>query len=105
MLGVIMSMTKSIALRTAACSAALALLLGPARAAPRLAALSDDGKPADIIAVKIRDQGYRCEVPKSVERDKNLSIPNVSVWTLTYANATYGVKLIPDMAAHSERLD
>lgn len=100
----IMCMLKSIVLKMAACSAALMLLLGSARPVSRLVT-PDDGKPADIIAVKIRDQGYRCEAPQSVERDKNYSIPNMSVWTLKCANATYRVKLIPDMAAHIERLD
>lgn len=98
-------MIQSIASKASSFSAALILLHGAANAAPQQAALSDDRTTADIIAVKIRNQGYRCETPQGVKRGKSRSMPRDFVWTLKCANATYRVKLIPDMAAHIERLN
>jgi hypothetical protein len=61
--------------------------------------------PAEIIAVQIRDQGYACDRALSAKRDEKLSKPNEAVWILKCENATYRVRLIPDMAAKVERLD
>jgi hypothetical protein len=69
-------------------------------------ATNDDGdNRAEIVAVKIRDQGYYCDTPQSVERDRGRSVPNETVWILKCLNATYRVKLIPDLAARIERLN
>jgi hypothetical protein len=62
-------------------------------------------RPAEIIAVQIRDQGYACDKALSVERDQKLSKPNEDAWILKCENATYRVRLIPDMAAKVEKLD
>jgi hypothetical protein len=59
--------------------------------------------PAEIIAAQIRDQGYACEKAISAERDGERS--DDAVWILKCQNATYRVRLVPDMAAHVERLD
>ena len=60
--------------------------------------------PADGISAQIRAQGYRCDVPVSAERDAALSRPDEAVWILKCQNATYRVRLIPDMAARVEQL-
>ena len=60
---------------------------------------------AEIIAVQICDQGYACDKALSATRDEKLSKPDEAAWILKCENATYRVKLIPDMAAKVERLD
>ena len=60
--------------------------------------------PADGIAAQIRAQGYRCDAPVSAERDAALSRPDEAVWILKCQNATYRVRLIPDLAARVEKL-
>jgi hypothetical protein len=60
--------------------------------------------PADGIAAQIRVQGYRCDAPISAERDAALSRPDEAVWILKCQNATYRVRLIPDLAARVEQL-
>jgi len=69
---------------------------------PRLC--SAQQTPADGIAAQIRAQGYRCDVPVGAERDPALSRPDEAVWILKCQNATYRVRLIPDMAARVEQL-
>jgi hypothetical protein len=61
--------------------------------------------PAEIIAVQIRDQGYACGKAVSAKRDEKLSRPDEAAWILKCDNATYRVRLIPDMAAKVERLE
>ena len=58
--------------------------------------------PADGIAAQIRAQGYRCDDPISAERDAALSRPDEAAWILKCQNATYRIRLIPDMAAKVE---
>jgi hypothetical protein len=60
--------------------------------------------PKEDIAAQIRDQGYKCDDPQSAERDKKASRPDEAVWILTCEDATYRVRLDPDMAAKVERL-
>jgi len=77
----------------------LALVLSPAQAA------DDNEMPAEVIAVQIRDQGFACDKALSAERDEQLSKPDEAAWILKCDNATYRVRLIPDMAAKVERVD
>ena len=86
---------------------AFVLIAGDAKAGLRLyaAARASDEKPAEIIAVKIRKQGHSCDKPLSSESDRERSVPNGRVWILKCGNATYRVRLVPDMAAKVERLD
>jgi hypothetical protein len=58
--------------------------------------------PAEIIAAQIRDQGYACDKAISARRDGERS--DDAVWILKCRNATYRVRLIPDMAAKVEPL-
>ena len=62
-----------------------------------------DEMPAEIIAVQIRDQGYACDQALSAKREH----PELddAVWILKCDNASYRVRLIPDMAAKVENLD
>ena len=60
--------------------------------------------PANVVSDQIRRQGYACDEPRQAERDREASRPNLTVWILTCANATYRVTLIPDMAARVEQL-
>lgn len=66
---------------------------------------ADEETPPEIIAVHLRDQGYKCDKPESAKRDKVASRPDEPVWILTCENATYRVREIPDQAAKVERLD
>ena len=61
--------------------------------------------PAEIIAVQIRDQGYACDKALSAERDEKFSKPGEDATILKCGNASYRVRLIPDMAAKVEKLD
>jgi hypothetical protein len=59
---------------------------------------------AAVIAAQIRALGYRCDEPITANRDAELSKPDEAVWILKCQNATYRVRLIPDMAARVEQL-
>jgi hypothetical protein len=76
---------------------ALQLMLLPAHAAEEMS--------AEIIAVQVRDQGYACDKALSAERDESFSKPGEAAWILKCDNATYRVRLVPDLAAKIERLD
>ena len=88
-------------------SMAFVLIAGDAKAGPRLnpIAQASNEKPAEIIAIKVRKQGHSCDRPLSIESDRERSMPNGRVWILKCGNATYRVRLVPDMAARVERLD
>jgi len=58
----------------------------------------------DLLAAQIRDQGFRCTKPVSADKDVKLSRADQAVWRLKCKNATYRIRLIPDMAAHVQRL-
>jgi hypothetical protein len=61
--------------------------------------------PKDIIAAQVRSQGFECKTPQSAEADKPDSHPDGEAWILKCDNATYRVKLIPDMAADIEKIE
>jgi hypothetical protein len=61
--------------------------------------------PSTIVAAQIRSQGYACSEPVAAARDREASAPNVTVWTLRCGNASYRVRLVPDMAAQVTRLE
>jgi hypothetical protein len=60
---------------------------------------------AEIIAVQIRKQGHSCDEAQGAVRDRESSTPNQTVWILRCKNASYRVRLTPDMAAQVERID
>ncbi len=59
---------------------------------------------ADDVAAQIRSQGYQCDQPVTARRNVELSKADSAVWTLECRNATYAVRLDPDMTAHVVRL-
>jgi hypothetical protein len=60
--------------------------------------------PKDTLAARIRVQGSACDKPLGAVRDAKRSKPDEAVWVLKCENATYRIRLIPDMAAKVERL-
>jgi len=58
----------------------------------------------DLLAAQIRDQGYRCNQPLSATRDLKRSRADEAVWVLRCDNASYRLRLTPDMAARVRRL-
>jgi hypothetical protein len=71
----------------------------------QLAIAADVESPKDDIAAQIRAQGYACDQPQSATRDAQASKPNEEVWLLRCEEASYRVRLIPDMAAKVERIN
>jgi hypothetical protein len=63
----------------------------------------EEEQPAEIIAVQIRKQGFECQKPKSAVLEHAQSKPDEPVWILQCENATYRVRLVPDLAAEVER--
>ena len=74
-----------------------------AAAAGAGAAGAQEERPAESIAAQIRTQGFRCDKALGAERVSHA--PNAAVWILRCGNATYRVRLTPDMAAQVERID
>jgi hypothetical protein len=93
--------------RLASCAAAGTLLAVLATSVGlRLAsAAAQEEVPPEIIAVQIRKQGFACQTALSAVRDRKVSAPNAAVWVLRCGNATYRVRLTPDMAAQIERIE
>lgn len=61
--------------------------------------------PPETLAAQLRLQGHRCDEPVTAQRDAQLSKPDEIVWTLRCGNASYRMRLTPDMAARVEKLD
>jgi hypothetical protein len=60
--------------------------------------------PADDVAAQIRIQGYRCDRPVTAKRDVRRSKPDSAVWVLNCGNATFRVRLDPNLAARVTKL-
>jgi hypothetical protein len=80
------------------------LLLAAAGLAVAIPVLAQQEPPAADIAAQVRLQGYPCDGAVSARKDTKYSWPDEPLWILNCANATYRVRLIPDMAARIERL-
>jgi hypothetical protein len=61
--------------------------------------------PPETLAAQLRLQGHRCDEPVTAQRDAQLSKPDETVWTLKCGNASYRMRLTPDMAARIEQLN
>jgi len=59
---------------------------------------------AGLVATQIRQEGFPCDEPSSATRDKDASSAMETVWIIGCKNATYRVRLVPDMEAHIEKL-
>jgi hypothetical protein len=70
-----------------------------------LAVLAEETEAAGIVAAQLRSQGYACQAPVAATRDRQASKPLSTVWVLRCRNASYRVRLVPDMAAQVTRLD
>ncbi len=63
------------------------------------AAVADDATvDAKLVADQVRNQGLSCKDPVSATRDATASKPELPVYVLTCADATYSVKVVPDQA-------
>lgn len=60
--------------------------------------------PSEGLAAELRRQGHRCEGPVVAERDAERSRPDGQVWVIRCTNATYRMRLVPDQAAHVEKI-
>ena len=69
----------------------------------RMASAQD--MPPEILAAQLRMQGYRCDAPITAQRDTQASKPDEAAWILKCANASYRMRLVPDMAARIEEFD
>jgi hypothetical protein len=70
----------------------------------RLAAHAAEDMAAETLAAQIRIQGYPCDKASSAQRDVERSRPDSAVWILKCDNATYRIRLDPDMAAKVEKI-
>jgi len=61
--------------------------------------------PPETLAAQLRLQGHRCDEPVAAQQDAQLSKPDETVWNLKCGNASYRMRLTPDMAARVEKLD
>ena len=61
--------------------------------------------PAGILAVRLRQQGYRCDEPTGAKPDPARSRADERAWVVRCANATYRMRLIPDRGAVIEPLN
>ena len=61
--------------------------------------------PAGILAVRLREQGHRCDEPARAEPDAARSRADERAWIVKCANASYRMRLIPDMGAVIEPLN
>ncbi|HEX7073195.1 MAG TPA: hypothetical protein VF226_04075 [Hyphomicrobiaceae bacterium] len=62
-------------------------------------AIAQEETPLEILAVRVREQGFPCDRPIKAERDQSASRPLSTVWFLDCGNARYRVVLHPDMGA------
>lgn len=62
-----------------------------------------DAAAGELVAVQVRSQGLACAEPVSAKRDP--AADDDAVWTLTCADASYRVWLVPDQTAEVEKLD
>jgi hypothetical protein len=69
------------------------------------AAAQGEAEALQVVADQVRTQGYACANPQAVQRDPDLSRPDLPVWILTCENNRYRVELVPDMQARVTQLD
>jgi len=73
-------------------------------ATARRPGMGEEG-PAGILADQVREQGHRCDEPARAEPDNARSRADERAWIVTCANASFRVRLIPDMGAVIEPLN
>ena len=70
-----------------------------------VAGAQQDSEALQVVADLVRTQGYACANPQGVQRDPELSRPDLPVWILTCENNRYRVELVPDMQARVTQLN
>src|SRR5262245_11382416 len=83
---------------------AVALTLAAGAASIDTAAADSSESAKNVIAIQIRKQGYKCDNPVSATPERTTGNPDDKLWVLQCEDASYRVHLIPDVAAHVERL-
>ena len=66
--------------------------------------ICDAQTPANDLAAQVCQQGYSCDQPITAIQDVGLSKADSAVWVLKCRNATYRMRLHPDMAAGVTKL-
>lgn len=74
------------------------LAIGALCAGSACARADDLAVDAGLVADQVRNQGFSCQEPVSATRDEAASKPELPVYVLTCADATYSVKVVPDQA-------
>jgi hypothetical protein len=62
-------------------------------------------RPDAVLAGQVRQQGHLCDKSLEAHRDEALSRADEPVWILTCSNATYRIRLRPDMKARIEPIE
>jgi hypothetical protein len=71
---------------------------------PSVAAEAADETTVNILAARVRQQGFDCAKGKSASLDQKQSRPNETVWVLNCDNSRYRIRLVPDMGSKIEQL-
>ena len=66
---------------------------------PAIGSTPPSASATTILAAQLRRQGVVCSAPQNAELDIKASIPHVSIWTLDCNEASYRIKLVPNMRA------
>jgi len=69
------------------------------------AVAQQESEALQVVADQVREQGFACANPQGIQRDPDLSRPDLPVWILTCENNRYRVELVPDMQARVTQLD
>lgn len=68
-------------------------------------AFGEEPMSKEIIAAKVRKQGYACDAPKSAVPDPEITEPGAKGWMLECENTSYRVMLNPHAAAKIEQVE
>jgi hypothetical protein len=81
-------------------------VFGSAALAGSIAASAEtlDETSNEILAARVRDQGFACDKAVSAQPEQKQSKPNETVWILTCEDDTYRLTLVPDLAAKVEKI-
>jgi hypothetical protein len=106
--GAMTHMNKTFYMAASGCGFAAAFILCNCFAPTWLSDLkaqADEETPTEILAARVRDQGYACNKAQASKEELAQSAPNETVWILNCESGSYRVTLVPDLAAKIERLN
>jgi hypothetical protein len=75
------------------------MVIAVALAGSAPAKADDAADVAAIVAAQVRSQGHACTEPVQATKDEAASKPDLPVYVLTCADASYRVRLVPDQGA------